>query len=92
MDVKEAVQRGALELANLMNVPPEHFLLEEAERFQEHGNTYWSITYSYPIRTEVVDLSSLSAVFGGKGREYKTIQFDDKTGDFKAIRMKTLAG
>lgn len=36
MDVREAVQKGALELANLMNVPTENFLLEEAERLEEH--------------------------------------------------------
>jgi hypothetical protein len=76
-----------------LNVPTESFLLEEAERIQEQGRTYWSITFSYPIRAKVADFATLSAAFSGKQlREYKTIQFDEETGDFKAIRMKTLAG
>ena len=46
MDVKEAVKKGALELASLINVPPNSFLREEVESIREGGAAYRSVTFS----------------------------------------------
>jgi len=82
VQAKEAVAKARNYLADLMQVPADHLLLEEVEPSSD--DQFWTITFSYaPVAG-----SPLQEVL--RGKTYKTVKIDAVTGEFESLKIRQL--
>jgi len=78
--VKEAVAKARNYLADLMQVPTDHLLLEEVE--PSNDDQFWTVTFSYAPPAG----SSLQETL--RGKVFKTVTIDAVTGDFESLKIR----
>ncbi len=93
VSVKEAVA-NAIEFAQSVLGPDRtsDLRLEEVEKTKINGDDAWSITLSMLEPSTLLEVTTLSRVFGKGPREYKTFTVDSQTGNVLSMKIRELVG
>ena len=92
IDVEEATQIARSYFEELYDEQPfSNVLLEEVERDEEDGTSYWFITTGFTNKKQEEDSSSpLSSLTSGSPRRYKRFKTNAKTEDAVSMKIRTV--